>query len=136
MIIKYLPVLPPKFRPMVQLKDKSNVLIKTDLNQIYGKIIDINNKIGRLKKFNVTKKIIENENLSLQKIIDKLIVEKIASKDLTKSLSRRLETKSGLFRKNLLGKTVNYSARSVITVEPKLKLNQCGLPEIINKILR
>jgi DNA-directed RNA polymerase subunit beta' len=129
MVIKYLPILPANFRPIIILKD--NTLSKTDLNNLYAKIININNKIKKLLKFNIPKKIITAETSLLQENIDKLIVEKKTTTNLTKSLSKRMEGKTGHFRKNLLGKTVDYSGRSVITVEPKLNINQCGLPKKI-----
>jgi DNA-directed RNA polymerase subunit beta' len=107
---------------MVKLKD--NTLTKTEINSIYSKIIDINNKIEKMKKFKIKRKIINQETILLQENINKLIEEK-------KGLSKILESKKGHFRKNCLGKIVDYSGRSVITVEPRYNLNQCGLPKKI-----
>lgn len=127
MIIKYLPVLPPNLRPMIKLKD--NTLARTEINQKYSKTIETNQKIEKLIKFGTEENFILDEKISLQKSVDQII----RSKESTNSLSTRIEGKPGFIRKNLLGKTVDYSARSVITVEPKLKLNQCGLPKEIGE---
>nr|YP_007317179.1 beta' subunit of RNA polymerase [Monomorphina aenigmatica]AFZ88781.1 beta' subunit of RNA polymerase [Monomorphina aenigmatica] len=135
MTIKYLPVLPPNTRPIVKLQD--NTIITTDLNFLYAKVIDSNNKINKLRKMSVPETFLNNEKLILQENVDNLInndtnknISKINQKSL-KSLSKIIQGKRGRFRENLLGKTVDFSGRSVIVVEPKLKINQCGLPKEI-----
>nr|AEW13012.1 RNA polymerase beta' subunit [Strombomonas acuminata] len=110
MIIYNLPVLPPNLRPVVKLQDKT--LITTDLNFLYAKIVNINNKINKLRKMLVPEPFLINEKYTLQ-----------------------IQGKRGRFRENLLGKTVDYSGRSVIIVEPNLKLNECGIPEEMHAIL-
>nr|YP_009503400.1 RNA polymerase beta' subunit [Euglena clara]AXA45458.1 RNA polymerase beta' subunit [Euglena clara] len=140
MIIKYLPVLPPNLRPIVKLQDKS--IIITDLNFLYGDIITINNKITKLRKMHVPETFLSNEKYILQEKVNKLIKNEKAQKFLTKkkkeekvqnlkSLTKNLQGKRGLFRENILGKTVDYSGRSVIIVEPNLKLAECGIPKEI-----
>nr|YP_009145380.1 RNA polymerase beta' subunit [Cryptoglena skujai]AKL39005.1 RNA polymerase beta' subunit [Cryptoglena skujai] len=141
MTIKFLPVLPPNIRPIVRLKDKT--IITTDLNFLYAKIIDINNKINKLRKMSVPENFLNNEKLLLQENVDKLINSetsknnKYTTTKSLKSLSKNIQGKRGRFRENLLGKTVDYSARSVIIVEPKLRLNECGLPlQIITELFQ
>nr|YP_009145447.1 RNA polymerase beta' subunit [Monomorphina parapyrum]AKL78920.1 RNA polymerase beta' subunit [Monomorphina parapyrum] len=135
MTIKYLPILPPNLRPIVKLQD--NTIITTDLNFFYSKIIDSNNKIIKLRKMSVPENFLNNEKLILQENVDKLINNeskkntKTANQNSLKSLSKIIQGKRGRFRENLLGKTVDYSGRSVIIVEPKLNINQCGLPKEI-----
>nr|YP_009144883.1 RNA polymerase beta' subunit [Euglenaria anabaena]AKJ83330.1 RNA polymerase beta' subunit [Euglenaria anabaena] len=133
MTLKYLPVLPPNLRPILKLQDKT--IITTDLNFLYAKIIEINNKIIKLRKMSVTENFLNNEKKLLQDTVDKLINNEKNTKNLIlqskkplKSLSKIIQGKKGRFRENLLGKTVDYSGRSVIIVEPKLKLNECGIP--------
>lgn len=133
MILKYLPVLPPDIRPIVKIQDKT--VVTTDLNFSYLNIISTNNKITKLRKMLVPEKFLSNEKLFLQQKVDTLIVgEKSTlnnrnSDKLMKSLSSSIKGKKGLFRENILGKTVDYSGRSVIVVEPKLDLNEFGIPE-------
>lgn len=131
MTIKILPVLPPNIRPIIKLEDKR--VITTDLNQLYSKIININNKITKLKKMLIQEKYLNNEKSILQDNVNELILQnkKIKTNKTLKSLTKRIEGKKGRFRENLLGKTVDYSGRSVITIEPKLKLKQCTIPEEI-----
>nr|AKL79026.1 RNA polymerase beta' subunit [Euglena viridis] len=135
MLIKYLPVLPPNIRPIVKLQDKT--IITTDLNFLYGNIININNKIIKLRKMSVPENFLNNEKYMLQDKVDKLISTekntnlKSINKKKLKPLSSNIQGKKGRFRENLLGKTVDYSGRSVIVVEPKLKLNECGIPKEI-----
>nr|YP_010700313.1 RNA polymerase subunit beta' [Euglena undulata]WCH63457.1 RNA polymerase subunit beta' [Euglena undulata] len=119
MTIKYLPVLPPNLRPIVRLQDKT--IIVTDVNFLYGNIINSNNKIIKLRKMYVPERFLNNEKLILQDKVDKLINNEKAS-------INNIQGKKGRFRENLLGKTVDYSGRSVIVVEPNLKLNECGIP--------
>jgi DNA-directed RNA polymerase subunit beta' len=131
MTFKFLPVLPPNVRPIIKLEDKK--IITTDLNQLYCKIININNKITKLKKMLIQEKYLNNEKSILQESVNELIInnEKIKTKKKLKSITKRIEGKKGRFRENLLGKTVDYSGRSVITIEPKLKLKECTIPEEI-----
>jgi DNA-directed RNA polymerase subunit beta' len=128
MTIKYLPVMPPNLRPIIQLKEK--VIITTDLNLFYSNIINSNNKIKKLKKMSVPEMFLNGEKNILQNKVDKLIIsnknDKINKR--TKSIVNNIQGKKGRFRENLLGKTVDYSGRSVIVVEPKLKLKECGIP--------
>nr|YP_009389109.1 RNA polymerase beta' subunit [Euglena archaeoplastidiata]AKR17882.1 RNA polymerase beta' subunit [Euglena archaeoplastidiata] len=130
MTIKYLPVLPPNLRPIVKLHD--NTIITTDLNFLYSKIVNSNNKIIKLRSMNVPETFLNNEKYSLQETVDKLINNEKETFNLSKkplkSLSKILQGKKGRFRENLLGKTVDYSGRSVIIVEPLLELKQCGIP--------
>lgn len=132
MVLKYLPVLPPDIRPIVKIQDKT--VVTTDLNFSYLNIITTNNKIIKLRKMLVPEKFLSNEKLFLQQKVDNLIAgeKKNVSRNnekLIKSLSSSIKGKKGLFRENILGKTVDYSARSVIVVEPKLDLNEFGIPE-------
>ncbi len=132
MVLKFLPVLPPDIRPIVKIQDKT--VVTTDLNFSYLNIISINNKIIKLRKMLVPERFLSNEKLFLQQKVDNLIAgeKKSISKNnekLVKSLSSSIKGKKGLFRENILGKTVDYSARSVIVVEPKLDLNEFGIPE-------
>jgi len=137
MILKYLPVLPPDIRPIVKISD--NTIVTTDLNFSYANIINVNNKILKLRKMLVPERFLNNEKLFLQQKVDALISaegKKVGSTSLDeekkiKSLSSLINGKKGLFRENLLGKTVDYSARSVIVVEPHLDLNYFGIPEEI-----
>jgi DNA-directed RNA polymerase subunit beta' len=140
MIIRYLPVLPPNIRPIVKLKDKT--LITTDLNFLYSNIINSNNKIKKIRKMSVPEIFLKREKTILQEKVDKLIVDeksntlaKNTRKKKLKSLTNNIQGKKGRFRENLLGKTVDYSGRSVIVVEPLLKLNECGLPKEIDVLI-
>lgn len=135
MTLKYLPVLPPNIRPIVRLQDRT--IITTDLNFLYSNIINSNNKIIKLRKMSVPEIFLNNEKNILQDKIDKLInnekktynLSKKSSKKKLKSLTQSIQGKKGRFRENLLGKTVDYSGRSVIVVEPKLNLKECGIPK-------
>jgi DNA-directed RNA polymerase subunit beta' len=133
MIIKNLPVMPPGLRPMIQLE--SGRFATSDLNELYRKVIMRNNRLGRLFEIDAPDVVIRNEKRLLQEAVDGLIDngrrgEKIMDINNRpyKSLADAIEGKQGRFRQNLLGKRVDYSGRSVITVGPELKLHQCGLP--------
>ena len=133
MILSNLPVMPPGLRPMIQLE--GGRFATSDLNELYRKIIIRNNRLGRLFEINAPDIVVINEKRLLQEAVDALIdngrrgdQEVDINNRPFKSLSDAIEGKYGRFRQNLLGKRVDYSGRSVITVEPKLKLNQCGLP--------
>lgn len=133
MILDVLPVIPPELRPMVQLD--GGRFTTSDLNDLYRRIINRNNRLKKLVRVNAPDIIIQNEVRMLQEAVDALIANHRRTRPVTgpgrrvlKSLSNSLEGKQGRFRQNLLGKRVDYSARSVITVGPNLKLHQCGLP--------
>ncbi len=134
MIMTVLPVLPPELRPMVQLD--GGRFATSDLNDLYRRVINRNNRLKRLLELNAPEIIIRNEKRMLQEACDALIdngrrgraVSGSANHKL-KSLSDMLKGKQGRFRQNLLGKRVDYSGRSVIVVGPNLKLHQCGLPK-------
>lgn len=133
MIMDYMPVIPPELRPMVQLD--GGRFATSDLNDLYRRIINRNNRLKKLLKVNAPDIIIENEMRMLQESVDALIANHRRTHPVTgsgrrvlKSLSNSLEGKQGRFRQNLLGKRVDYSGRSVITVGPELKLHQCGIP--------
>ncbi|WOX79125.1 DNA-directed RNA polymerase subunit beta' [Candidatus Shikimatogenerans bostrichidophilus] len=136
MIIKILPVIPPDLRPIITLDEGKYA--SSDLNEFYRKIIIRNNRLKKLISINAPNVILKNEKRILQESIDslldnsrKLFAVKSDSNRILKSLSDILKGKQGRFRQNLLGKRVDYSARSVIIVDPKLKLYECGLPKII-----
>jgi DNA-directed RNA polymerase subunit beta' len=133
MILDVIPVIPPELRPMVQLD--GGRFATSDLNDLYRRVINRNNRLRRLQSLNAPDIIIRNEKRMLQEAVDALFdnskrkrAVKGASNRPLKSLSDMLKGKSGRFRQNLLGKRVDYSGRSVITVGPELKLWQCGLP--------
>ena len=134
MILSVLPVLPPDLRPMVQLD--GGRFATSDLNDLYRRVINRNNRLKRLLDLGAPEIIIRNEKRMLQEAVDALIdngrrgraVSGSANHKL-KSLSDMLKGKQGRFRQNLLGKRVDYSGRSVIVVGPTLKINQCGLPK-------
>mgnify|MGYP000935937888 FL=1 len=134
MIIDVLPVIPPELRPMVQLD--GGRFATSDLNDLYRRVINRNNRLKRLIALNAPDIIVRNEKRMLQEAVDTLIdngrrgraVTGVNSRPL-KSLSDMLKGKQGRFRQNLLGKRVDYSGRSVIVVGPTLKLYQCGLPK-------
>lgn len=133
MILDVIPVIPPELRPMVQLD--GGRFATSDLNDLYRRVINRNNRLKRLMTLNAPDIIIRNEKRMLQESVDALFdntkkkkVVKGASSRPLKSLSDLLKGKQGRFRQNLLGKRVDYSGRSVIVVGPKLKLHQCGLP--------
>ena len=136
MILTELPVLPPDLRPMVQLD--GGRFATSDLNDLYRRVINRNNRLKRLLDLYAPDVIIRNEKRMLQEAVDSLIDNAQRGKALSrrgrrelKSLSDMLKGKKGRFRRNLLGKRVDYSGRSVIVVGPKLKLNQCGLPKVM-----
>jgi DNA-directed RNA polymerase subunit beta' len=134
MIMNFLPVIPPDLRPMVQLD--GGRFATSDLNDLYRRVINRNNRLKRLLELGAPDVIIRNEKRMLQESVDSLIDNSQRGKALSrrgrrelKSLSDMLKGKKGRFRRNLLGKRVDYSGRSVIVVGPKLKLYQCGLPK-------
>ena len=133
MVLTILPVIPAGLRPMIQLDSGS--FATSDLNELYRRVITRNNRLAKLIKLYAPTLIIHNEKRMLQEAVDALINngkrgEKVLGSNNRplKSLSNIIEGKNGRFRKNLLGKRVDYSGRSVIIVGPSLKLNQCGLP--------
>lgn len=134
MILTVLPVIPPEIRPLVQL-DGGN-FASADLNELYRRVINRNNRLKKLLELDAPDIIIKNEKRMLQEAVDSLLDNsksanpvKAPNKRPFKSLSDMLKGKQGRFRQNLLGKRVDYSGRSVIVVGPNLKLNQCGLPK-------
>ena len=134
MIMTVIPVIPPDLRPMVQLD--GGRFATSDLNDLYRRIINRNNRLRRLLELNAPDIIVRNEKRMLQEAVDALIDNGRRGRPVTgpgnralKSLSDMLKGKNGRFRQNLLGKRVDYSGRSVIVVEPKLKIYQCGLPK-------
>jgi len=138
LILTRLPVIPPDLRPMVQLD--GGRFAASDLNDLYRRVLNRNNRLKRLISQGAPEVICRNEKRMLQEAVDALIDNsarkgKVASsaggKRKLRSLSDMLRGKQGRFRQNLLGKRVDYSGRSVIVVGPKLKLNQCGLPKIM-----
>jgi DNA-directed RNA polymerase subunit beta' len=133
MVLIVLPVLPPDLRPMVQLD--GGRFATSDLNDLYRRVINRNNRLRHLLEIGAPQIIIRNEKRMLQEAVDSLIdngrrgrAVSISGNHKLKSLSDMLRGKQGRFRQNLLGKRVDYSGRSVIVVGPELKLNQCGLP--------
>jgi len=133
MILTMLPVLPPDLRPMVQLD--GGRFATSDLNDLYRRVINRNNRLRHLMDIGAPDIIIRNEKRMLQEAVDSLIdngrrgkAVSVSSDHKAKSLSDMLRGKQGRFRQNLLGKRVDYSGRSVIVVGPNLKLHQCGLP--------
>jgi len=133
MILTVLPVLPPELRPMVQLD--GGRFATSDLNDLYRRVINRNNRLRHLLEMGAPEVIIRNEKRMLQEAVDSLIDNGrrgraviVSGKHKLKSLSDMLRGKQGRFRQNLLGKRVDYSGRSVIVVGPELKLHQCGLP--------
>ncbi|MCL4505301.1 MAG: DNA-directed RNA polymerase subunit beta' [Chloroflexi bacterium] len=134
MILTVLPVIPPELRPMVQLD--GGRFATSDLNDLYRRVINRNNRLKRLLELGAPDVIVRNEKRMLQEAVDSLIDNSQRGKALSrrgrrelKSLSDMLKGKKGRFRRNLLGKRVDYSGRSVIVVGPNLKLHQCGLPK-------
>jgi DNA-directed RNA polymerase subunit beta' len=155
MFLTVIPVIPPVLRPMVALDGGRHAT--SDLNDLYRRVINRNNRLRKLKEINAPDVILRNEKRIIQEAVDALIDNSIAKQNDSqavsqsqkrplKSLSDNLKSKQGLFRQNLLGKRVDYSARSVIVGGPTLKLNQCGLPKhmalelfkpfVISKILQ
>ena len=134
MVLTVLPVLPPELRPMVQLD--GGRFASSDLNDLYRRVINRNNRLKRMMELGAPDMIVKNEKRMLQEAVDALIDNGRRGKALSgpsnrelKSLSGMLRGKQGRFRQNLLGKRVDYSGRSVIVVGPELKLYQCGLPK-------
>ena len=134
MIIDMLPVIPPELRPMVQLD--GGRFATSDLNDLYRRVINRNNRLKRLIQLNAPDIIVRNEKRMLQEAVDALIDNGRRGRAVTgannralKSLSDMLKGKQGRFRQNLLGKRVDYSGRSVIVVGPELKIYQCGVPK-------
>ena len=134
MIMTVVPVIPPDLRPMVQLD--GGRFATSDLNDLYRRIINRNNRLKRLLELGAPDIIVRNEKRMLQEAVDALIDNGRRGRPVTgpgnralKSLSDMLKGKSGRFRQNLLGKRVDYSGRSVIVVGPELKIFQCGLPK-------
>ena len=134
MVMTVIPVIPPDIRPMVQLD--GGRFATSDLNDLYRRIINRNNRLARLLELGAPEIIIRNEKRMLQEAVDALIDNGRRGRPVTgpgnralKSLSDMLKGKSGRFRQNLLGKRVDYSGRSVIVVGPELKIYQCGLPK-------
>ena len=134
MIMDVLPVTPPDLRPMVQLD--GGRFATSDLNDLYRRVINRNNRLQRLLEMGAPEIIVRNEKRMLQEAVDALIDNGRRGRTVVgpnnralKSLSNIIEGKQGRFRQNLLGKRVDYSGRSVIVVGPQLKLNQCGLPK-------
>lgn len=150
MILEVLPVIPPDLRPMVELE--GGKFATSDLNDLYRRVINRNNRLQKLLEINAPEIIVRNEKRMLQEAVDALIDNGRRGKPVTnasgrplRSLSDILEGKQGRFRQNLLGKRVDYSGRAVIVVGPDLKLHQCGLPKkmalelfkpfVINKLI-
>ncbi|MDO8664285.1 MAG: DNA-directed RNA polymerase subunit beta' [Candidatus Liptonbacteria bacterium] len=154
MFLTVLPVLPPDLRPMVPLD--GGRFATSDLNDLYRRVINRNNRLKKLLEFNAPEVIVRNEKRMLQEAVDALIdnsarraqnqaATMVSQKRPLRSLADMLKGKQGRFRQNLLGKRVDYSARSVIVVGPELKLDECGLPKqmalelfrpfVINKII-
>jgi DNA-directed RNA polymerase subunit beta' len=134
MILDVLPVIPPDLRPMVQLD--GGRFATSDLNDLYRRVINRNNRLKRMLEMGTPDIIVRNEKRMLQEAVDALIDNGRRGRAVTgpgnrplKSLSDLLRGKQGRFRQNLLGKRVDYSGRSVIVVGPELKLHQCGLPK-------
>ncbi len=134
MMLTVIPVLPPDLRPLVPLD--GGRFATSDLNDLYRRVINRNNRLKRLLELNAPEIIIRNERRMLQEAVDALFDNGRRGKTITgpnkrplKSLSDMLKGKQGRFRQNLLGKRVDYSGRSVIVVGPTLKLHQCGLPK-------
>ncbi len=136
MILDVVPVLPPDLRPLVPLQ--GGRFATSDLNDLYRRVINRNNRLKRLIDLKAPSVIIKNEKRMLQEAVDSLFdntkgtkVPKSSTKRSLKSLSDMIKGKQGRFRQNLLGKRVDYSGRSVIVVGPELKLHQCGLPKLM-----
>ena len=136
MIMEVLPVLPPELRPLVPLD--GGRFATSDLNDLYRRVINRNNRLKRLLELKAPEIIVRNEKRMLQEAVDSLLDNGRRGKAMTgankralKSLADMIKGKSGRFRQNLLGKRVDYSGRSVIVVGPQLKLHQCGLPKLM-----
>src|SRR4051812_40568123 len=136
MVMDAVPVLPPDLRPMVQLD--GGRFATSDLNDLYRRVINRNNRLRRLLDLGAPDVIVNNEKRMLQEAVDALFDNGRRGRAVTgagnralKSLSDMLKGKQGRFRQNLLGKRVDYSGRSVIVVGPGLKMHQCGLPRLM-----
>jgi DNA-directed RNA polymerase subunit beta' len=136
MVMEVLPVLPPDLRPLVPLD--GGRFATSDLNDLYRRVINRNSRLRRLLELKAPEIIARNEKRMLQEAVDSLLDNGRRGKAMTgankralKSLADMIKGKSGRFRQNLLGKRVDYSGRSVITVGPYLKLHQCGLPKLM-----
>ncbi len=137
MILETIPVIPPDLRPMVQLD--GGRFATSDLNDLYRRVINRNNRLKRLKELNAPEVIVRNEKRMLQEAVDALIdngarhgktvTASTGQRRVLRSIADMLKGKQGRFRQNLLGKRIDYSGRSVIVVGPKLKMHQCGLPK-------
>jgi DNA-directed RNA polymerase subunit beta' len=134
MVMTVLPVLPPDLRPLVPLD--GGRFATSDLNDLYRRVINRNNRLKRLLDLNAPDIIVRNEKRMLQEAVDALLDNGRRGRAITgsnkrplKSLADMIKGKQGRFRQNLLGKRVDYSGRSVIVVGPTLKLHQCGLPK-------
>ena len=134
MVLKVLPILPPELRPLVPLE--GGRFATSDLNDLYRRVINRNNRLKRLLDLNAPEIIVRNEKRMLQEAVDALLDNGRRGRAITgsnkrplKSLADMIKGKQGRFRQNLLGKRVDYSGRSVIVVGPTLKLHQCGLPK-------
>ena len=134
MVMEVIPVLPPDLRPLVHLD--GGRFATSDLNDLYRRVINRNNRLKRLLELNAPDIIIRNEKRMLQEAVDVLFENGRRGRTITgpnkralKSLSDMLKGKQGRFRQNLLGKRVDYSGRSVIVIGPELRLHQCGLPK-------
>jgi DNA-directed RNA polymerase subunit beta' len=134
MVLEAIPVIPPDLRPMVQLD--GGRFATSDLNDLYRRVINRNNRLKRLLDLGAPEIIVNNEKRMLQEAVDALFDNGRRGRPVTgpgnrplKSLSDMLKGKQGRFRQNLLGKRVDYSGRSVIVVGPQLRMNQCGLPK-------
>ncbi|MBU3968831.1 DNA-directed RNA polymerase subunit beta' [Patescibacteria group bacterium] len=139
MFLKRIPILPPALRPMVALDGGRHAT--SDVNDLYRRVINRNNRLKKLQEINAPAVILRNEKRILQEAVDALLDNSIRKRENSymatsqsqrrplKSLSDNLKSKQGLFRQNLLGKRVDYSGRSVIVVGPKLNLDQCGIPK-------
>ncbi|MFN7658719.1 MAG: DNA-directed RNA polymerase subunit gamma, partial [Dolichospermum sp.] len=151
MVLEVIPVIPPDLRPMVQLD--GGRFATSDLNDLYRRVINRNNRLSRLQEILAPEIIVRNEKRMLQEAVDALIDNGRRGRTVVgannrplKSLSDIIEGKQGRFRQNLLGKRVDYSGRSVIVVGPNLKIHQCGLPRemaielfqpfVINRLIR
>jgi DNA-directed RNA polymerase subunit beta' len=140
MVLTVLPVLPPDLRPLVPLD--GGRFATSDLNDLYRRVINRNNRLKRLLDLNAPDIIVRNEKRMLQEAVDALFDNGRHGRAVTgagnrplKSMSDMLKGKSGRFRQNLLGKRVDYSGRSVIVIGPDLLLNQCGLPKKMALVL-
>lgn len=134
MILEVIPVLPPALRPMIQLE--GGKFATTDLNDLYRRILNRNNRLKKLKEMGAPEIILRNERRMLQEAVDALIHNEKKDNPIKgrdgrplKSLSERIQGKQGRLRRHLLGRRVDYSGRAVIVVNPKLKLHQCGIPK-------